>query len=554
MINSVNNRVFFPNPSSGEEKRSCLGKEERDLGMKVTLITPCPADIAAYGVRALSAYIKEKTSHQVNLILLPGGLELLDSENFAQYRYPQKVLEQIGEICRDSIFIGISFMTNYYDRAVEVTHYLRERYPDKHISWGGTHPTIKPLEALEFADSVCLGEAEESLVELLEKIEAGKDFTGTRNFWFKDPSHPGQYLKNTKRPLLQDLDKIPPYDYELDNQYFFDHLKGEIIPLDYETFHKASNVLPYFDNKLLKSYRTMTTRGCPHRCNYCSNSWLRDMYAPEHFFRHRGPDHCIQELKDIKTRFPFIEIIQFFDDTFFAHSSKWLEEFLPKYKQEIGLPFYCQCSPATVSEKKMEMMLDAGMCYVEMGIQTGSDSIQRLYDRRTPKELIVKATQIINKYVDRLIPPTYHFIIDNPWESHQETRETIDLLTQIPKPYNLVLSSLLFYPATALLDRAMKEGLVTDELKQVYRQPFLNPKPNYLNALMYASQYGTLPNPLIKTLSTNRVIQAMDKKGLSPFYGMVFKATDLAHLLNRGRCAVMAGDFGRIVNYFRRIK
>jgi hypothetical protein len=67
-------------------------------------------------VRALSAYIKEKTTHQVQLILLPGGLELLNHQDFAQYRYPQRVLEQIWEICQDSGFIGLSFMTNYFDR------------------------------------------------------------------------------------------------------------------------------------------------------------------------------------------------------------------------------------------------------------------------------------------------------------------------------------------------------------------------------------------------------------------------------------------------------
>ena len=522
--------------------------------MEITLITPCPADIAAYGVRSLSAYIKAHSTHRVNLVLLPGGLEMLNPDDFASYQYPDYVLEQLTEICRNSGFIGLSFMTHYFDRTVSVTRHLKQSLPDSHISWGGTHPTIKPEEALEYADSVCVGEAEESLLELIDKMDKGVDYRDTRNFWFKKSNQPGDYIVNDKRPLITNLDLIPPYDYDLEHQYLLDHLQGKIVPLDYETFRRASHVLPYFNNKLLKSYRTMTTRGCPHRCNYCSNSWMRDMYAPQSFLRFRSVDHFIKELVDIKQRFPFIEIIQFFDDTFFGQPIKRMEEFSHRYKAEVGLPFYCQASPGTMSEQKMELLLAAGMCYVEMGIQTGSDEMQLLYDRRQPREQVIQACKTINKFIDQLIPPTYHLIIDNPWESIKDIQQTISLMLEIPKPYNVVLSSLEYYPATALLEKAKAEGIITDEFKQVYRQPFLDPKPTYLNALLYSAQYGTIPNPVMKMLGSDGVIHCFDHQALAPLYQLIFKATDWSHLLNRGRMALMAGDFGRIVNYFKRVK
>jgi len=40
--------------------------------------------------------------------------------------------------------------------------------------WGGPHPTAKPEECLQYADLVCLGEGEESLVDLAESIAAGQ--------------------------------------------------------------------------------------------------------------------------------------------------------------------------------------------------------------------------------------------------------------------------------------------------------------------------------------------------------------------------------------------
>ena len=53
-------------------------------------------------------------------------------------------------------------------------------------------------------------------------------------------------------------------------------------------------------------------------------------------------------------------------------------------------------------------------------------------------------------------------------------------LAKIKTPWLLNLFSLSFYPGTDLYDRAKKDGIITDDLNEVYRKSFHGFKNNYL--------------------------------------------------------------------------
>ena len=55
-----------------------------------------------------------------------------------------------------------------------------------------------------------------------------------------------------------------------------------------------------------------------------------------------------------------------------------------------------------------------------------------------------------------MLPPCYHIILDNPWEEPEDVMDTLKVLLQIPNPFWLKLSSLVFYPGTELYERAKK--------------------------------------------------------------------------------------------------
>ena len=171
--------------------------------MKVTFVTPTPPDVAAFGVRTLSAYLK-RSGKNVRNIFLPGGVKGHKHHKGYVYRYERHIIEETIELCKGSDLIGISFMTNYFDRAMQLTEEIKKKI-NCPIVWGGIHPTVAPEESLKHVDMVCVGEGEEALLELVQKIEDGKDYSDTMNFWFKKN---GRVIKNPPRHLNQDLDSL----------------------------------------------------------------------------------------------------------------------------------------------------------------------------------------------------------------------------------------------------------------------------------------------------------------------------------------------------------
>ena len=132
--------------------------------MKITLLSIYP-DIASFGVRTISAVLKRE-GHSVDLIFL--------TKEFWE-RFEEKTLNDIVNLTKKSDLIGISLMTNFWDNAIQLTQKLKQHY-DTPIMWGGTHPTIRPEECLEYADMVCISESEQPLVELTRKMTKGENY------------------------------------------------------------------------------------------------------------------------------------------------------------------------------------------------------------------------------------------------------------------------------------------------------------------------------------------------------------------------------------------
>ena len=510
--------------------------------MNVTLITPTPPDLDAFGVRIISSVMKER-GHRTRIIFLPGGIEKLRFDASYRYQYPQKTLVQIADLCEDADLIGFSFMSHYYDRAVQITDYLKKELGTI-IIWGGIHPTHRPEQALEHCDVVCIGEGEKTIICLTEKMSNGQDFTDIPSCWFKIN---GQLKKNKNSEIVQALDELPFWDYEIENHYMYHWRSGHVIPIDRALMRAQFLRMPFFRNKQRITYRTMTSRGCPHRCSYCASSAMMKL-------RRRSVDHVIDELKLILEKFDFIEQISFFDDTFFAAPIEYFEEFREKYKSEVGLPFHAQCSPTTVTREKLKLLIDCGLYYTEMGIQTGSDRIKQIYRRFESTERVIESARIIGEYSEKMFIPDYHIILDNPWETKDDVLDTLKLLLRIPGRYRLEISSLIFFPGTELNERAREEGILINELDEVCRKPFTFPKGTYLNYLIYLCGFWIVPRWLLKILSHRMLVDVLHKQEASDFYDCLFLISEKLRIASNGIAALLRGDFKRIINYFRLVR
>ena len=141
--------------------------------MKISLLSIYP-DIQSFGIRTISSCLKRE-GHDVDLIFL--------SREFRE-RFVKKTMDDLVKLTKESDLIGISLMSNFWDNAVQITKKLKENY-NTPILWGGTHATVRPDECLDHADMVCIGEAEEALVELTRKMEKNHYYYDTKGMGFR---------------------------------------------------------------------------------------------------------------------------------------------------------------------------------------------------------------------------------------------------------------------------------------------------------------------------------------------------------------------------------
>jgi radical SAM superfamily enzyme YgiQ (UPF0313 family) len=432
--------------------------------MKITLISIYP-DLRSFGIRIISACLKQ-AGHDVDLIFL--------LKDFTE-KFAEKTMNDLVKLTKGSDLVGISLMSNFFDNAIQITQKLRESY-NFPILWGGTHPTIRPEECLDYADMVAIGESEETLIELSRKMQNKQYYYDTKGMGFNNK---GKIIVNKLRELpgnakaeIKSLDQIPFQDYDYKSHFI---LNGEdIVKMDTEIFKK------HWD----RVYMTQPTRGCPFACTFCVNNAYLAMHPHQKPIRKRSVDNIIVELKKVKDQIPFIRCIMFDDDAFFLMSLDEISDFSKKYKEHIRIPlFITGATPSTLTKEKLSLLVDAGLFRMRMGIQTAGTSTKKLYKRPHTNQQVENAVRMIHSHKE--LSGQYDIILDSPWDTDEDKIETLMFLSKLPTPFRLTLFSLVFFPGTELYSKAKKEGIIKDDLNDVYRKHYHGCKNTYLNRLFF---------------------------------------------------------------------
>lgn len=429
--------------------------------MDITLIS-LDREVYCIGIRIISACLR-KAGHNVQLVFLLTEEPENATDKF-NVTYSEEVLSELRILCEDSDLVGLSLMSNQFIQAINVTEYLKSHDITVPIVWGGIQPTVEPEECLEYADIICIGEGEEAAaVELADNIHQDRPYFETKNMWFKTKDG---IIQNPLRPVIQDLDSIPFPDYSCENHYI--STEKHIKKLSVEMLKKFQGERFKGNGKSIV-YMFMTSRGCPFNCTYCANSVYHSLYQKQKMLRWRSAKNIIEELKMIQNEVAPISYVYMVDDNFSARPSKKLKEFCDLYQREIGIPFFAQVSPLTISEEKMDILFNAGCAHITMGVETANARIAEMYNRSREHKVMRKAINLIEKYRPRMSPPpTYQFIIDNPYETVDEMLETLRLACSFPRPWHNPIYSLMLFPGVPLFYKAVKDGLITDKYTQIY--------------------------------------------------------------------------------------
>lgn len=467
------------------------------------LISPYE-DITSHGLRVISSVLKQ-AGHSVRMIFLPNRSHSLPDFSIP---YGDDVLRAVGELCAVADFVGISLMTNYVRRAIEITEAVRNASGAR-IVWGGIHPTVRPRECLKWADMACIGEGETAVLELSRRFDSAQTLANCPGFLQREDGETVPPLPD----LLYDLNQLPHPDYRMEDDYAL-MSNGSLEKIDAGKMKLLMTEIWTAKLPGHTIYQTMASRGCPMQCTYCCNDFFKSMYRGQSFFRKRIPENIVSEIKEVIHLIPGITFVGFSDDCFFTAPEEEIKRFSDAYKREIGLPFFCLATAPAVTERKVCLLADAGMRSIQMGIESGSDRIKALYKRSVQNEHILKAARIVHDVAKARVGLLYDVIVDCPYETPEDAMDTLDLLQQLPYPYHLFIFSLVLYPGTGLHRKAVEDGKIQDEWKEIYDKQYNLCRITYPNLLFFLARRNA-PKKLIAVLAWRPLVRLLAAK---PFH------------------------------------
>ncbi len=337
--------------------------------------------------------------------------------------------------------IAISSTEDMWELGLMLLHELEDHISSKGLPViaGGVFPTFAPQLVIShpLVNMVCIGEGENTLVDLCRRIDEGIDYTSVTNLWVKKED--GSVQKNPiSNPV--DIDSNPEIDLSLfDEERLYRPMSGRIY----------------------KMFPIETHRGCPFTCTFCNSPDQMRLYEKQTaggFFRKKSMKIVSQELKNLKDKYG-CEYNYFWADTFLALNNHEFEEFCEMYS-EIKLPFWMQTRPETISDYKIRRLAEVGLHRISFGIEHGNEEFRkRVLDRKWKNNDIVDALKIPHRH-------DVQFSLNNITGFPDETRElafdTIELNRKIDADNSNIYSFVPFH-GTPLRRVCEQQGLVAPD-------------------------------------------------------------------------------------------
>ena len=328
--------------------------------------------------------------------------------------------------------VGMSITSSNFLEGLEVLRLVKEKQPHILTVCGGVHASLFDdliLEEHDEVDFILRGEGEESLRALVNHL-----ITGT------DPGEVKGLSRRVNGTIIRGVPQI------VDNLDTLAHPDRSLLTYDGYGSQWYGFRLP----SLPKMTTAFTSRGCPHRCLFCSNSVMNRTY------RVRSPENILEELIELDRQ--GYKFVIFFDDNLTAHVDHMNKLCRLIISQRLQMKFGSTCMPYLLPDETLALMNRAGFIFMFVGVESGSDAILKRYRKPGTRNQLIDG---IRRAQQANILVIASFIAGYRHETSEDHEASKDLLLQA-RPVFSEINPLMVHPGSELWDEIHKDGQPTE--------------------------------------------------------------------------------------------
>jgi radical SAM superfamily enzyme YgiQ (UPF0313 family) len=392
------------------------------------------------------------------------------------HKNPHKIAETL--LAKKPDIIGFSLLNANRWGGIEIARMAKELHPKVKIVLGGVAPTFLWKHFLTHfpqVDFVVLGEGEFPFLQLVKTLErkGSKDFKHIPGIAFRKGS---QIVKTKAAQGVRDLDDLP-------------------IPAEYFEYQHV-----------------ISSRGCPGKCTFCGSPKFWGGRT-----RLRSPENFVRELELLYNK--GIRFFYFSDDTFTIKATRAIEICKLIVQKGLRISWVAISRADMVNDSILYWMRRAGCIQISYGVESGSEKIRTLLNKRLQTDHVREAFSLSRRYG---ILARAYFIYGSPQETWDTIQDTIDLIKAI-QPFICVFYILEIYPGTFLYADLQKRCGVTDDV--------------WLEKIEGICYFETDPQ------LTQELVMAFGKKLRTAFFSQVSGFAETLELVDKEELYEMHADF-----------
>jgi len=399
-------------------------------------------NIHPYSVCLLASVLKD----YFNVVIVDANIN-----NFTLQQTVNEILSLSPDV------IGISTMSiEYADSANRLINSIKLGNEDVIVVMGGVHPTVMPENCLKNnnIDYIIMSEGEKRFLNLLNAIQNNEGFEKIDGIGYVQDK---KIIIQPHKNYIDNIDELPFPDYSLVN---------------YEKYSTNHNKYSLYNNPRYLPYAvTITTRGCPFNCVFCSSRSILGSKC-----RMRSASNVLQEIDWLVQHYGIKEII-FLDDNLLLNRKRFIEILEGLIERKYNLHWKATNVPAFALDKGLlELMKKSGCYQITLPIESGNQFVLSNIINKPLK--LSHAVEVIKQAKKFDYEIACLFVIGLPGETWDQIMETVNFADFIDVDW-VVFSIATPFPNTDLYEIAKSKG-------------YLNPKFSFSNFQYFGFGKGVI--------------------------------------------------------------